>query len=107
MNPLYPSILQPCTMPDSPIFSSSDTLTYNILINSQQIKGSYFVISIELERAVFRIPTAKIILGTQPVDSENNQHFASESDDFIPGVEIEAKNHKNPWNCSRMYLNDF
>ncbi|MDX2280082.1 MAG: hypothetical protein NW218_10865 [Saprospiraceae bacterium] len=44
-----------------------------------------------MERAIFRIPTAKIILGTQPVDSENNQHFASESDDFIPGVEIEIK----------------
>lgn len=78
-------------MPDSPIFSSSDTLTYNILINGQQIKDTYQVLSIAVERAIFRIPTAKIILGTQPVDSENNQHFASESDDFIPGVEIEIK----------------
>jgi uncharacterized protein involved in type VI secretion and phage assembly len=78
-------------MPDSPLFSSSDTLTYNILINGQPIKASYLVLSIELERAVFRIPTAKIILGAQSVDTENNQHFASESNDFIPGVDIEIK----------------
>lgn len=78
-------------MPDSPLISSSDIVSFEILINGQQIKASYLVLSIELERAIFRIPTAKIILGTQPVDSENNQHFARESDDFIPGAEIEIK----------------
>ncbi len=77
-------------MPDSP-FNTADISTFEILINGTQIKDTYQVLSIAVERAIFRIPTAKIILGTQPVDSENNQHFASESDDFIPGAEIEIK----------------
>ncbi len=78
-------------MPDSPLISSADILSFDILINGQQIKDIYEVISIEVERVVFRIPTAKIILAL-PVGSEGNQTFAaSESGDFIPGVEIDIK----------------
>jgi PAAR motif len=78
-------------MPDSPLNSSADILSFDILINSQPIKATYQVISIEVERAVFRIPTARIILALS-VDSGDNQTFAaSESGDFIPGVEIDIK----------------
>jgi len=78
-------------MPDSPLISSEDILSFDILINGQQIKDIYEVISIELERAVFRIPIATIILAL-PVGSEGNQTFAdSELGDFIPGVDIDIK----------------
>ena len=78
-------------MPDSPLLSSTDVLGFDLLVNGQKIKDTYEVVSIEVERAVFRVSTAKVMLAL-PVGAGDNQTFApSESDDFTPGQEIEIK----------------
>ena len=55
-------------MPDSPLKASEAPLSFDILINGQQINDIYQVISIEVEQAVFRIPTARIVLVLPAVD---------------------------------------
>jgi len=76
-------------MADSPLKQAMDLVTFNIKSDGKQIKDTYQVYSIAVHNALNRIPTAVIKL--QDGEVADKDFEASNSDDFIPGKEIEIQ----------------
>ena len=74
-------------MPTSPLTKEIDLPTFKISVEGQPIKDFYEVISIDIEREINKIASAKIILADGEPSEENFE--ISESDDFVPGKNIE------------------
>lgn len=76
-------------MADSPDLNASDVLSLTITSDGTQLDDSIQVVSVAVDKAISRIPMARIVLldGDMP-----EQDFPlSNSDDFKPGAEIEIK----------------
>lgn len=69
--------------------SVHDVVTFSILINGKEIDRGYQVMYISTSKEVNRIPTAVIVLRDGDASEEN--FMVSESEDFIPGKEVEIK----------------
>jgi Rhs element Vgr protein len=76
-------------MGKSPIHSKVDLPTFTILVEGQEIKESYGVKSIYIEKAINKISFAKVILFDG--DPSEEKFDISESDDFEPGKSIKIK----------------
>ncbi len=73
----------------SPIVANSDLVSATVLIGGQKIADTYPVRQIQVQHKINRVPWAKIVL-TDGNPSERT--FAiSESDQFVPGNEVEIK----------------
>jgi Rhs element Vgr protein len=72
-----------------PTPAAADLPTKTILVNGKTIAATYQVMSIQVTHAAFKVPEAAIILLDGNVSRETFD--ASNSSDFIPGVEIEIK----------------
>ncbi|MGD1960270.1 MAG: type VI secretion system tip protein VgrG [Fulvivirga sp.] len=71
----------------TPLTADSDFPSYSILVDGVAIKDVYQVISIEVEKKINTISTAKVVI--LDGDHTTEKFDASESSDFIPGKEIE------------------
>ncbi len=76
-------------MPESPRRSQSDVITFTILLDGSEIKEEYQVTQIQVTREVNKIPHARVVLLDGRKDRESFE--ISESEDFVPGKEIEIK----------------
>ena len=75
-------------MPASPANLQTDIVAYDIFVSGKLIQSDYQVLSIEVEKAINRIGTAKIVFHLA-LDAGGDQSFLlSESDDFAPGKSI-------------------
>jgi Rhs element Vgr protein len=79
-------------MPNSnaiPTPATPDVVTITVLIDGQEIPGSYQLMTVVVSKEVNRIPTAKIVL----LDGEAAQQTfeISNKADFVPGKKIEIK----------------
>ncbi|MBS1744744.1 MAG: type VI secretion system tip protein VgrG [Bacteroidetes bacterium] len=72
-----------------PTPAAADLPTKIILVNSTAIAATYQVMSIQVTHTAFKVPEAEIVLLDGNVSTETFD--ASNSSDFIPGVEIEIK----------------
>lgn len=78
-------------MPASPLLSSANVIEIEVSLNGKALDSSLQVRSIEVERTLFRIASAKMTL-VLPFGTDDNGTFAlSESNDFLPGAPIEIK----------------
>ncbi len=75
-------------MPESPLKGSDGVVSFEILIEGQKIKDSYQVVSLEIERAVFKIASAEISF-LMPEDFAEFPIKGGNFNDFIPGKKIE------------------
>lgn len=66
---------------------SQDLVTRTILVNGNEISGTYQVVSIVVDRVVNRIPAATIMITDG--DAASQDFELSSGDDFIPGNEIQ------------------
>lgn len=73
----------------SPLTADSDLPTYKVLIDGQAMLDTYEVLSIEVEKEINTINTAKIVLIDGSAADET--FAASESGDFVPGKKIEIQ----------------
>src|SRR6185369_5652255 len=71
----------------SPLTAKSDATTFVIKANSVDVEGSYDVLSIVVERALNRIPSAVVVVRDGDAAKEN--FAASAGKDFKPGAKIE------------------
>jgi len=78
-------------MPVSPINSKTDLVTIQILISGKEIDASSSIMSIEVEREINRIASARVILLMPQGPSEGSPFKLSESSLFVPGNKIEIK----------------
>jgi len=76
-------------MADSPLKQAMNLVTFIIKSDGKQIKDTYQVYSIAVHNTINRIPTAVIKL--QDGEVADKDFEASNSDDFIPGKEIEIQ----------------
>ena len=67
--------------------STSDTVTFKLLSEQQDISNDYQVMSFVITREVNRIPTARLVLRDGSASEETFE--ASSGEDLIPGKEIE------------------
>lgn len=73
----------------SPIVANSDLISATVLIGGQKIADTYPVKHIQVQHKINRVPWAKIVLAD---GNPSEQSFAiSESDQFVPGNEVEIK----------------
>ncbi|MDX1908549.1 MAG: type VI secretion system tip protein VgrG [Bacteroidia bacterium] len=85
-------------MPQSPIHSETDLVTYDLQLNGTELPGRYMLVSAEVVRDLNRIPEARIVF----VDGNpaEEKFELSETDHFAPGAEItlnvgyHASNHQ-------------
>lgn len=76
-------------MPVSPSANTADLISLTILVEGNKISDQYRISEVEVNKAVNRIPYAKITLLDGSAAEET---FAiSESDDFIPGKAVEIR----------------
>ncbi|NET47483.1 MAG: type VI secretion system tip protein VgrG [Merismopedia sp. SIO2A8] len=68
------------TIPQSSVY---DTATFKLLIDDADVSTTYDVLSLVVNRAVNRVPTAKVVLRDGSAADETFP--ASEGDDFVPG----------------------
>ncbi|MGH9562935.1 MAG: type VI secretion system tip protein VgrG [Terracidiphilus sp.] len=73
----------------SPIVANSDMISATVLVGGQKITDTYPVRQIQVQHRINRVPWAKIVL----TDGDpSQQDFAiSESEQFVPGNEVEIK----------------
>lgn len=64
-----------------------DLITRSLLINGEEVSGTYQIISLVVDRVVNRIPTATIIISDG--DSSLQDFELSSGEDFIPGNEVQ------------------
>jgi Rhs element Vgr protein len=76
-------------MADSPLHSKIDLPSFSILIGGKEIKQSYQVISIEIEKEVNRVSKARIVIADGKPTEETFP--VSEAADFEPGKEVKIK----------------
>ncbi len=76
-------------MANSPLHSKVDLTTFTILVAGKEISEAYEVKSIQIQKEVNKVSTAKIVLFDGDAAEENFE--ISESDDFVPGKEIKIK----------------
>lgn len=72
------------TIPQNSVY---DTATFKLLIDGTDVSTTYDVLSLVVNRAVNRVPTAKVILRDGSAADETFP--ASEGDDFVPGKTLE------------------
>lgn len=72
-----------------PTPAPADLPTKTILVNGNVLDATYRVMSVRVNHAAHKIPEAEIVLLDGDVAAETFE--ASNSDDFIPGAEIEIK----------------
>ncbi|MDD4778615.1 MAG: type VI secretion system tip protein VgrG [Fermentimonas sp.] len=68
---------------------SADLVTHKIFVAGDELPQRYHVINIVVEKEIFRIPSATIILQDGDISAQDFE--LSNSDLFIPGKEIEIK----------------
>lgn len=78
-------------MPTSPLIEKMDYISLDILVKGKRIPDTYDVLSVEVESAVNKIPTAVFSILLPLGESENKSFTLSEGKDFVPGNEIEIK----------------
>lgn len=78
-------------MPASPLSADTDLISLTILVNGKEISSAYSVLSVEIDRKANRIAQAEVVLGLSPMESTGNTFKLSESDEFVPGTEIEIQ----------------
>lgn len=66
-----------------------DVVTFDILSNGQAVSPNYHVLALTVFKEANRIPVAKIVLRDGSASEETFP--LSESEDFVPGAEIEIK----------------
>lgn len=86
-----PFLTKLAAMPDSPFLKSPDVVSYDIMLGGKPIKDTCQVLHIEVERSMYRIATAKIVVLLPHGTSDDNTFEISESDDFAPGTDIEIR----------------
>lgn len=69
--------------------SQHDVVSYNILLDGNDMDASYEILSISIDKEINRIPTAKILI--KDGDASLAQFEISNKNDFIPGREIIIK----------------
>lgn len=69
--------------------SQHDVVSYNILLDGNDMDASYEILSISIDKEINRIPTAKILI--KDGDASLAQFEISNKNDFIPGKEIIIK----------------
>lgn len=67
--------------------STYDVATFKLLANGQDVSNRYAVLSLVVNRAVNRVPSARVVLRDGSAGDETFP--ASEGDDFRPGQELE------------------
>lgn len=78
-------------MPTSPLLAAAEILSIEITVDGKQINDTYMLSSIEVDRAMNKVATAKAVFFL-PVGNGDDVTFAmSEAADFIPGKEVEIK----------------
>lgn len=75
-------------MAKSPLHKSADHVTFDILVDGTQIKDTYQVVSISVERDINRIPVATFDLLLLTAGTSKRDFGYSESDDFKPGNKV-------------------
>jgi Rhs element Vgr protein len=78
-------------MPESPYLTADDAIGFEITTNGQVIKDTVEVISIETDKNINKVGTAKIVIALAAGDGNDKTFSLSETADFIPGTEIEIK----------------
>ena len=69
--------------------SQHDVVSYNILLDGNDMDASYEILSISIDKEINRIPTAKILI--KDGDASLATFEISNKNDFIPGKEIIIK----------------
>lgn len=78
-------------MATSPLQNDMDYVSFDILLDGNPLKGTYDILSIEIHKKIHRIPSA-VFTVLLPIDIGGGKSFAaSESEDFLPGTEVEIK----------------
>ncbi len=76
-------------MATSPRLGKADLVSIAVLVDGKRIRDVYRVAQIQVTKEINRIPVAKVMIND---GSAVDETFAiSESDDFVPGKEIEIK----------------
>lgn len=78
-------------MPKSPLANAADILSIDVLMEGQKIKDDHILVSIEVERNINRIATAKITFALPVGDGDNTTFVLSEGGDYLPGKKMEIK----------------
>lgn len=73
-------------MADSPVNATTDLATFAVKSNGTDVNGRYEILSVEVEQALNRIPSAKIVVRDGSAADET--FVVSAGDDFAPGVKI-------------------
>lgn len=68
---------------------ATDLVSYSILVNGSELPEEYRIISMEVHKAVNRIPTARLVIADG--DAAGQEFPASTGEHFIPGNEIEIQ----------------
>ena len=75
--------------PKSPITRAGGVVTFSILSEGTYVDNSYKILQISVDQALGAIPSATISMIAG--DATTGEFDASDSDDFVPGKEIEIK----------------
>jgi Rhs element Vgr protein len=78
-------------MPVSPITGKTDLVTYKLFAGGVELGGEYQVLDIEIEKAVNKIGTARIVLTLEYDSGEDKTFEFSEESRLAPGEEIEVQ----------------
>jgi Rhs element Vgr protein len=78
-------------MPEESVLTnrSTDLVTFTVLVDGAEISGSYEILSIMMSKEINKITQAKLILADGSVSEKD--FSVSNSEDFVPGKEIELK----------------
>ena len=76
-------------MPTSPRVGNADLVSMTVLIEGRAIKDVYQVADVQISKEINRIPVAKVMI--LDGSAVNETFEISESNDFLPGKEIEIK----------------
>ncbi len=68
-----------------------DVVSLTLKVGGNAIKSTYHVLSIDVTREVNRVATAKIVLVLERGQAANEAFEPSESDDFLPGKDVEIQ----------------
>lgn len=78
-------------MPTSPLSAAADVLSIDILMEGQKIKDDELLVSIEVERSINRVATARITFILPVGDGDNTTFALSEAATYLPGMKIEIQ----------------
>lgn len=78
-------------MPTSPLTADTDLVSVAIAVDGKELSSAYTVMSANIERQVNRIARARIVLALTPMENESKTFKLSESNEFVPGNDIEIK----------------